>query len=510
MQKTTLLLLVKLFALSFGILFFVSPDSYTHDIFRHVDPAWFFSCGKAWMNGLTPYVDFADSKGPLLWLIYGIGYLISPYNYIGVFWLSVLLYTGVFYYTYRLTQLFIKDNRLSFFVITLMVLSFFCSWFHREVRAEDWCQLFIVMAFFYSSQWLYAEDGDKQQQCNLACFVLGICIAGTLLIKFTITAMLGFVVCYILYAIIRQRYNAFFPFLNFVTGFVMVTAPFCIYMLFTGCFEAFIQEYFLNTFQTVQSDSFIKIYCHEWLLMTHQPQILVLFLLCGIGTFLMSRIMKKDKWFFLVSFIGFYAVSLHHYIYYYLSSCLLFPLFFIIPVVLERLPSERQRIIITGLSLCFTIFMNSFSHGFISDEWFFKNSTDRTGYYKVASLMSVIKNPTVVHYGTSDHGLGLPVGVLPGTKYWSYQTGATPEMKKGQEDAIMKKQTDFVVNGSFYPGIEERDTFIRGCGYRLILEHKFWDGNYMIYTKHQHLSIPDTSFHVSSMDILLKRNLFKK
>ena len=30
------------------------------------------------MNGLTPYVDFTDSKGPLLWLIYGIGYLRAP------------------------------------------------------------------------------------------------------------------------------------------------------------------------------------------------------------------------------------------------------------------------------------------------------------------------------------------------------------------------------------------------------------------------------------------------
>ena len=29
------------------------------------------------MNGMVPYVDFTDSKGPSLWLIYGIGYLLS-------------------------------------------------------------------------------------------------------------------------------------------------------------------------------------------------------------------------------------------------------------------------------------------------------------------------------------------------------------------------------------------------------------------------------------------------
>lgn len=84
--------LFALAALATLLLFIISPDSYTHDLYARYDSAWFFMCGKAWMEGLTPYVDFADSKGPLLWLIYGIGYLISPYNYIGVFWLSCLWY----------------------------------------------------------------------------------------------------------------------------------------------------------------------------------------------------------------------------------------------------------------------------------------------------------------------------------------------------------------------------------------------------------------------------------
>jgi hypothetical protein len=48
------------------VLFFYSQDSYLYDLYNRVDSAWFFMCGKAWMNGMVPYVDFADSKGPLL------------------------------------------------------------------------------------------------------------------------------------------------------------------------------------------------------------------------------------------------------------------------------------------------------------------------------------------------------------------------------------------------------------------------------------------------------------
>ena len=70
------------------ILLIISPDSYLHYPFSQLDSACFFTAGKAIMNGMIPYVDFADSKGPLLWLIYGLGYILSNHDYIGVFWLS--------------------------------------------------------------------------------------------------------------------------------------------------------------------------------------------------------------------------------------------------------------------------------------------------------------------------------------------------------------------------------------------------------------------------------------
>lgn len=63
-----------LFVYSFFILLVLSPDSYIYDLYHRCDTAWFFMCGKAWMNGMVPYVDFADSKGLLLWLIYGVAW----------------------------------------------------------------------------------------------------------------------------------------------------------------------------------------------------------------------------------------------------------------------------------------------------------------------------------------------------------------------------------------------------------------------------------------------------
>lgn len=82
------------FVYSFVLLFFLSSDSYLYDLHYHMDSECFFICGKAWMKGMIPYVDFTDSKGPLLWFIYGIGYLLSHHSYVGVFWISIFFYTA--------------------------------------------------------------------------------------------------------------------------------------------------------------------------------------------------------------------------------------------------------------------------------------------------------------------------------------------------------------------------------------------------------------------------------
>ena len=372
------------FLLALATLFFVSPNSYTHDLFDQYDTAWFFTCGKAWMCGMTPYVDFADSKGPLLWLIYGVGYLLSPYNYIGVFWLSVLAYTGVFYYVFSIARLFLTDDRKSYLVTVLMLLSYFCPWFHYEVRAEDWCQIFIAMSFYYCCRWLYADQAKAPKKGYQACFVLGVSLAGTLLIKYTITAMLGIVAIYMLYVIIRQRLNLFFSFLSLLSGFALVTLPFVIYMLLVGNFGAFIQEYFLNTLQTVQSSNSAGTYLREWLKLTGDARFAILFIIGCVGTYLMGEMVEKDKYFFFVSFLAFYAIAIHHcddIIPYYLCACLLFPLFFIIPIVSITEISLRFRKRLFAFSFCATIFANAFSHGWLLSVWFFRDNDARADYY---------------------------------------------------------------------------------------------------------------------------------
>ena len=170
----------------FSLFFIISADSYTHDLWYRNDSAWFYLSGKAWMNGMIPYVDFTDSKGPLLFLIYGIGYLICPYNYIGVFWIGVFWYSAVFFMLYKLCGLFLKDDKLSLATSLSMAMAIFLPFHDTEFRAEDLCMLFIVVSFYELCKIIYSGNNSMFRWC----FVTGICLGATFLIKFSITAMM--------------------------------------------------------------------------------------------------------------------------------------------------------------------------------------------------------------------------------------------------------------------------------------------------------------------------------
>jgi len=187
-QKSNIKIWVVLFLFVCFLEFWVSINSYTHDLFVRIDSAIFFMCGKAWMNGMMPYVDFVDSKGPLLWLINGIAYLLSHHNYLGVFWLECLFHTITFFFCYKIGCLFLSDQKMALLGSMLMAIAFFCGAYHYETSAEDFCQPFITGGLFYTLRVISGPQRDKD--VKIASFVAGVGFAATLLIKFTIAAMI--------------------------------------------------------------------------------------------------------------------------------------------------------------------------------------------------------------------------------------------------------------------------------------------------------------------------------
>lgn len=194
------------------------------------------------MEGLTPYVDFADSKGPLLWLIYGIGYLLSHTSFIGVFWLSVLAYTVTLDFIWRTARLFV-GQRESTFVLAIMPILLFIKLFHNEVRAEDFCMPWLCIGIYCTCRTL---TSPRDTSVRKYAFWLGIGMAWCLLIKWNFFVLMGCMALIIIsVSFSRKRIDAL---LFGLLGIAILTLPFAAYFLLEGNLNAMVQEYVVNTF----------------------------------------------------------------------------------------------------------------------------------------------------------------------------------------------------------------------------------------------------------------------
>lgn len=483
------------------LLLFVSNDSYLYDMYGKNDSTIFFMSGKAWMNGMIPYVDFSDSKGPLLWLIYGVGYLISHYNYIGVFWVTCVFYFFIFYYIFKTANLFLNDRNLSLLATGLMSLSFFDPLVHNDIRAEDFSQLFIVLALYCSCKAIYRGPASSQVPPKYA-FVIGLCIAACLMIKFTIAVMLFVFGVYVI-IVNTKKVNDFVTYVWYMfVGSSAIILPFIVIFLIEGNLTAFLYEYFVRTFITVNHTNDSLNYFEKMISYFTRLTPFVIFVTSLFATLLFAREMSRHKYFPLVSFLWFYLITIQNGIWYhYYVTCTSFLLFGVIPILLmvkrRQLSVKVKPLILIIFVVCSSI--NVLRNILYTKSFFLCDTEQRTVYYDYASLMSQVSNPKIVIVGM-EFGYGAPVGSLPGCTYWARQTGATQDMEDNQIDAIKDGKVDFVLISQ--SDIKSYD-MLKCLGY----SPNYIDNSpLVVFSKKKVTNVVHIS--VSPMDILLKRNLY--
>lgn len=486
------------FLYSFILLLLLSPDSYIYDLYHRCDTAWFFTCGKAWMNGMVPYVDFADSKGPLLWLIYGCGYLLSHYSYIGIFWISCIFYTVSFVFAYKLCRMFISKNA-SILVLALLPLSLFYKEYHYEVRAEDFCYTFVFISLYCVCKMF--KGVDKQQLFKLS-FVIGVCVMCCMLIKWSIAMMMGgvaFVVLY--YSLNHKTLNGI---MGGLTGMAVVVLPFLVYFLVQGNISAFISEYFCNTYSTVSKPfkETLMLYLRDWITVRKS------FILFFIGIILFCHKYKVSYWlnFCLFTFV---AIAVYGLFAYYNSILTPFAIFLLIvaaDLIEHKFRLDKTKIIIASI-ICVLV---SVAYNIHTDKSFvFKENKWRQSYYDVSQLMAQTKNPKVMFY-LQDFGIGILANDLPACKYWARQHGATPIMDKERRKALSERQADFIFVSNFdSPLVDVSEEELKKLDYvyccKTIGENDFLH----VYCKKElYKELPHVQ--LNTFDLLLKKNLFCK
>ena len=507
-RKSNLAALIAMSVFAIVALLLVSWDSYLYDLWQHHDVIWFYMCGKAWMNGMTPYVDFADSKGPLLWLIYGAGYLISPHDYTGMYWLSCALYTFIFYQCYKCARLYVRDVRLALMAVLLSAVFFLSGLTHIEVRAEDYCYA-LMLPIFYRFLRYHVNKEHSARFIKQSALILGAALGLTLIIKYSCTLMLAMFIPYFCIVLPRRHgYSAWRALGWCALAGVLSLLPMAAWMLLHGWLDDFVREYFLNTFTTFDNLHGQQITVASVLNMFLGRRVILFTIGIIAGVILYCRIVKSGWQFALLLLVWFMGVILLNGTdRIYLNVLAIFTVLF--AGIIVQMMSRWLRWWSIDVLLAVAVLVGLF---FLTERksLFSEKLIDREIWYYYPTLMSEMESPRLLYLMCHDHGESVPVHGLPACKYWSLQEGHSQAMIEDQISAVKNHRCDvaFVESDN-----NEMIRLLENEGYHRndFADVIAFDKNAKRFLMYSDRELQATrSKYPSPREVLLKRNMFNR
>ena len=427
------------------LLLFLSIDSPFYEVWGKIDSSWHFTSGKAWFSGMVPYVDFTDSKGPLLWLIYGLGYSMSHYDYVGVWVMTCVAYVATTYFNYRTVRIFIDNSWLSLTVALLMLAFYFNPLIHDETRSEDFCQPFIALSLWVTCRLLY--QSQSLRHFKQGAWLVGISIGATLLLKFTLAMMVFF---FALMICVEAKRSGAFGIMGVVwrviSGAVVVCLPFVVAFVIMGNFDDFIREYFVIT--TKISSHSPRLNIIKWLLGGGFLSWLIIFMSVSTGT--MFFVVKRYAWMPIVAFVWFLLITVQNAEWdYYYYSCMIFGIFGLIALgkcFNGRIAACVTTLLVLGVGYMFYCQLLEYPSFKLLDHesshYFDKKHAE---YCRHVEIVGKVNSPRIVFFNCNNViNVADETGGLPGSKYFAKQFGATDSMVEEQYEGIKRNLPHFV------------------------------------------------------------------
>lgn len=452
-------------------------DSWLYDPFVGCDMNWYFTCGRALARGMVPYVDFIDSKGPLLWLIYGVGYVITPHSFIGVFGLECVSLIATLWIARKVAILFF--GRQSLLNAIVVVLTAFALLYEpAEWRCERWCMPLLLYAIYGALSIMMSGEPGRS---NGVMFKTGLCIGLALMIKYSIAAMIAAVALLQLYATFGQRRQSLWPSLwRLVLGAVVAMAPFVIYLLCVGAFVPFVREYCVHTLLTVENIGDLRyrdlgplqrMYAHY-----------VLFFLWnviaqGLSALLFLWVFKAERYRWVAVYCVAVCAAVYSmgYYYYYAeagNACLVLGIVALLTLI-QRCVHARwayAAMLALAVVVCFAhgaYFFSQCSYAFN------KRSYKRTIFHTALDIVARQgRYCKIMYYLTMPvrGELGLRAEALPACPDWAQQNGNYVRTRCTQRSAIAQHEPDVIVvnrkmGGDGYCAAKR---YLDACGYHAV------------------------------------------
>lgn len=450
-------LLIILFCLITAtiVLLITSKSSPLYPFNDWVDANAFFTMGKGMFNGKILYKDLFEQKGPLLYLIYGIGYLLSNTTFLGVFCLEIISFTVFLYYMYKCITIFLKQKEYLIIIPLLALLITTSKAFSHGGSAEEFS-----LSFFAFSLYSFLKYLNMKHITNKTFFINGLLAGCVFMIKYTLLGFwLGWVIC-LTYPFLKQKdYKKYILSIScFLGGMLIPTGLWCVYFAVNNGLMEFINAYFIvNIFSYTLKTSFISrivIIAKSFFTKLVVNGLIITFLFIAFPLVFKAikfDIYSKVSLIFIVfcSIIGiFIGGTAYNYYFLFLLPFIIFSLITIIKFIspwLNNFFSHRYSYFIYAVFYILTL---QLAFSMSGNTYFMMTKKEDLVQYKFAEIIKTISNATLLNYGTLDWGLYTTTNLVPNVRYFEQQNlnrRRYPQNVDEQRRYIEQKMVSFVI-----------------------------------------------------------------
>lgn len=436
--------------ISFVALLFTSKNSFLYQLNDWMDANAFFTVGKSMMNGVVPYKDIFEQKGLFLYLIYGLGYLISHKTFYGVFIIEVLFFSIFLFFLFKLVKMLLNKNCGYFIIPLVAILITTCKAFVHGGSAEEFCLPFFSITLYYLFKY-YKSNGLS----NKEFVICGLCAGFVLMTKYT---MLGFFMGFMLSIIVTNLYHkdikkCIIYSAYFLLGMLIPFIISLIYLSFNGAINSFFEVYFYTNMTAYTKDTsnlFVTIMKGIFGLLISNG--IIIFLLIILIPYFVSKLKINPEnkvgiivMLLLSTFFIFYGLVFYSYY--------ILPLFiFIIVSIISLFEIFKKKIekirFKKAITIIFTLLTPLLCYTFANYKNDIGKSESDFIQYEYAKIINEEENATLVNMGYLDMGLFTTSRIVPSTYFFEQQNFSYekfPDNIDAFHEYIANKDTTFIL-----------------------------------------------------------------
>ena len=431
------------------------------------DANCFFTVGKSMFNGLVPYRDLLEQKGPLLYFLYGLAWCISNDTFLGGYVLEILAAYFYLLYSYRIILILLRERNI--FTIPLIALFTYTSLaFEQGGSAEELC-----LPLLSFSLWIFIQGAINEQYTEYKLLQIGFVAGCVFWIKFTLVGLyIGWFV-WLLYGCTKkgQTKQMLYVLMHIICGVFLATLPWLIYFGINDAIKDWLIVYiydnlFIYTKQASSASSIIKIIksllkgIESW----HSVSPIV-FCCCAVFIlYLLIQYQNRTAQLLLLSILStffFIFAGGRHYRYYSLVMVL-----FLAPALAALLFVSRRKasFMCKPIVLTATIFVYFLGLFITPNRYFMFVDKNDLAQYQFRDIIAR-DNPkaTILNYGFLDGGFYTVCNCIPTCKAFCGLNIPLGELTELQDNYADNGLCDYIITRSNVGATENKEFPLYEC-----------------------------------------------